>query len=185
MKQLANIVTVSRAPLGIAIALLIQNPSVTILWVCIGLAVLAEITDFADGTIARKLNAVSSIGKALDPLCDSLYRLSVFVGMTMAGWISLPLLFIFLFRDIIVAYARIFAAQNGVDIAARLSGKLKAIIQAVAQIAMLIAALLTAQNLNVDYSMYATILMYIAALVTFISGIDYAYHLTRVPKAKT
>jgi len=184
MKQLANIVTLSRAPFGIAIALLIQNPTVFNLWLCIGLAVLAEITDFADGTIARKLNAVSSIGKALDPLCDSLYRLSVFVGMAVAGWISLPLLFIFLFRDIIVAYTRIFAAQNGVDVAARLSGKLKATIQAAAQIVMLIAALLTAKNLNVDYSMAAKVLMYIAAFVTFISGIDYAYNLTRVPNKK-
>ncbi len=179
MKQLANLVTISRAPIGIAVALLIQNPTPTNLWICLGLVIVAEITDFADGTIARKMNAVSAIGKALDPLCDSLYRLSVFVGMTMAGWISLPLLFIFLFRDIIVAYARIFAAQNNVDVAARLSGKLKAIFQGVAQIGMITAALLSAVKLGVNYKMIADALMYLAALVTFVSAIDYAYNLTK------
>ena len=181
MKQLANIVTLSRAPIGVAIALLIQNPSKTNLMICLGLAILAEMTDFMDGTIARKLNAVSAIGKALDPLCDSLYRLSVFVGMAVAGWISLPLLFIFLFRDIIVAYSRIFAAQNGIDVAARMSGKLKAIVQAVAQIGVIVWALYTVDKLNIGHDMIPKVLMYIAGLVTFISGIDYAYNLTKKP----
>ena len=181
MKHLANIVTVSRAPIGVAIALLIQNPSKTNLVLCLVLAVIAEMTDFLDGTIARKLNAVSAIGKALDPLCDSLYRAAVFMGMAVAGWMSLPLLFIFIFRDTIVSYARIFAAQAGVDVAARISGKLKAILQAVAQIGVLVIAYLSVDNLNIAGHHLAQILIYVAAAVTFYSAIDYAYNLTKNP----
>lgn len=176
MKHLANMVTASRAPLGIAIALLIQNPTKENLLICIVLAILAESTDFFDGTIARATNSVSAIGKALDPLCDSLYRSAVFIGFTMVGWMSLPLLFIFVFRDIIVAYSRIFAAQANKDVAARSSGKIKAVFQAAAQIGVLGYAFLKFGEIDVATNMVTQGLIIAAAIITFISMIDYVYH---------
>jgi len=176
MKHLANLITISRAPLGIAIALLLQNPTYSNLVLCIILAVLAESTDFIDGTVARATNSVSAIGKALDPLCDSLYRLSVFIGFTMAGWMTLPLLFVFVFRDIIVAYSRIFAAQAQKDVAARVSGKVKAVFQGVAQIGVLAYAVFTYDKMDIATNMLTQGLLWAAAAVTFFSMIDYTYH---------
>jgi len=176
MKHLANLVTASRAPLGIAIALLLQNPTKSNIILCIVLAIVAESTDFLDGTIARATNSVSAIGKALDPLCDSLYRVSVFIGFTIAGWMALPLLFIFVFRDIIVAYSRIFAAQNNKDVAARVSGKIKAVFQGVAQIGVLAYAALNIEKMDVATNIVPQGLLYAAAAITFYSLIDYSYH---------
>jgi CDP-diacylglycerol--glycerol-3-phosphate 3-phosphatidyltransferase len=167
MKHLANLVTISRAPLGIAIALLLQNPTYSNLILCIVLAVLAEATDFIDGTIARATNSVSAIGKALDPLC---------IGFTMAGWMVLPLLFVFVFRDIIVAYSRIFAAQAQKDVAARVSGKIKAVFQGVAQIGVLAYAVFTYDKMDIGTNILTQGLLISAAAVTFISMIDYTYH---------
>jgi len=103
----------------------------------------------------------------LDPMCDSLYRLSVFMAFAAAGWIPLWMVFPFMFRDIIVSYARIMAASRGAQIGARLSGKIKAVIQGGAQIGIIGAHML---NLSDGISMA---LIWLAMAITLYSLVDY------------
>lgn len=97
-------------------------------------AVVFEITDLLDGYIARSYDQISSIGKLIDPMADSISRFSVFLAFITENsvrtdpWPVLLVAMIF-YRDAIVAYIRIFAASTGVVLAARLSGKLKAVVQ--------------------------------------------------------
>ncbi|PHS23020.1 MAG: CDP-diacylglycerol--glycerol-3-phosphate 3-phosphatidyltransferase [Robiginitomaculum sp.] len=133
-----NILTLSRVVLGFGIYYLLTTGS-PLLWLVVALAIVSEVSDVLDGALARKMGLSSGLGQALDPLCDSLYRLTVFMAFAAAGWMPLWLVFPFLFRDIIVSYARIMAASRGVSIGARLSGKIKAVIQGVVQIAVVLA----------------------------------------------
>ncbi|MFW5923488.1 MAG: CDP-alcohol phosphatidyltransferase family protein [Planctomycetota bacterium] len=97
-------------------------------------AVTFEVTDLLDGYIARSYDQVSSIGKLIDPMADSISRFSVFLAFVTENsvrdhpWPVLLAAVIF-YRDAIVAYTRIFSASTGVVLAARLSGKLKAVMQ--------------------------------------------------------
>ncbi len=169
---LPNIVTLLRVVLGFGIYYLLATGS-PLLWAVLVLAIVSELSDVLDGALARKMGLSSGLGQALDPLCDSLYRLTVFMAFSAAGWMPLWLVFPFLFRDIIVSYARIMAASRGVSIGARLSGKVKAVVQGVAQIGVIIAHILG----QVDTISLA--LIGFAALVTVYSLVDYVQGFSR------
>jgi len=167
-----NTLTVSRVLLGLVIYWMLANDATSWAVILVVLAIFGEITDLADGFLARKFNMSSELGAALDPLCDSLYRLTVFLGFAAAGWIPLWLILPFAFRDIIVSYARIAAAGRGVSVGARWSGKFKAVIQGLVQIAVLI---LFAMGLGTQWSIW---LVGIAAIVTLYSLVDYVLGFT-------
>ena len=97
------------------------------LWMYLSLAVfiLASITDYIDGQIARKKNQVSDFGKFLDPLADKLLTIA---AMTMfCEWGMLPAwaFMIILAREFSVTGLRLIAVGNGTVIAAGWSGKVK------------------------------------------------------------
>lgn len=164
---LPNVLTVTRVVFGLVMfGMMTDNPAHWAWWL-IGLAVLGEITDLADGFLARKFGMASDLGAALDPLCDSLYRLTVFLGFAAAGWIPFWMVLIFAYRDIIVSYARIAAASRGSKVGARWSGKIKAVVQGAAQIAVLVLFALGALN------GWAFWLVGVAALMTLYSLFDY------------
>jgi CDP-diacylglycerol--glycerol-3-phosphate 3-phosphatidyltransferase len=153
-------------------------PFVVLPYVLIGIAILSEVSDLLDGLIARKKNQVTNLGKVLDPMADSIFRLSVFFSFTQ-GVIQLPLVLVLLFfyRDSVISTLRILCALKGVALAARMSGKIKAVIQAVC--AFFILLLMIPYSLG--YIELATLqdLSFYAALVTVVytlcSGLEYIY----------
>ena len=97
------------------------------LWMYLALAVfiLASITDFIDGEIARKLNQVSDFGKFLDPLADKLLTIAAMVMFTQWGRMPAWALMIVLTREFAVTGLRLVAVGKGKVIAAGWSGKVK------------------------------------------------------------
>ena len=95
------------------------------MYVSLGVFILASITDYIDGEIARKYNQVSDFGKFLDPLADKLLTIA---AMTMfCEWGSFPAwaLMIVLTREFAVTGLRLVAVGKGKVIAAGWSGKVK------------------------------------------------------------
>ena len=95
------------------------------MWLALGVFVLASLTDYIDGQIARKCNQVSDFGKFLDPLADKLLTIA---AMTMfCEWGAFPAwaLMIVLTREFAVTGLRLVAVGNGTVIAAGWSGKVK------------------------------------------------------------
>jgi CDP-diacylglycerol--glycerol-3-phosphate 3-phosphatidyltransferase len=99
----------------------------------------SELSDLFDGILARKRGQVTELGKIVDPMADSIFRITVFLAFTQ-GIIQLPLLAvcIFLYRDAIISTLRTVCALRGVALAARLSGKIKAIFIALVALSILI-----------------------------------------------
>jgi CDP-diacylglycerol--glycerol-3-phosphate 3-phosphatidyltransferase len=142
------------------------------------LVVICELSDLFDGILARKKNQVTDLGKILDPMADSIFRLSVFMTFTQ-GLIKLPLLLVlvFFYRDSIISTLRTVCALRGVALAARFSGKVKAVVQAGA--AILILVLMIPYSLGLinlallrEVSFYT---MLVTAVYTVFSGIEYVY----------
>jgi CDP-diacylglycerol--glycerol-3-phosphate 3-phosphatidyltransferase len=96
--------------------------------------ILIEVSDLLDGHAARSLNQESELGKVLDPFADSLSRLTYFVAFAGSGILPLWILLILIYRDISVAYIRVMVSTRQVLMPARLSGKVKAWVYAVAGI---------------------------------------------------
>ena len=95
------------------------------MWVSFAIFVVASLTDFIDGHIARKYNQVSDFGKFLDPLADKL--LTIACMCMLCEWSMMPAwaLMIVLTREFAVTGLRLVAVQNGTVIAAGWSGKVK------------------------------------------------------------
>eukprot|EP01026_Neomeris_dumetosa_P076191 TRINITY_DN81572_c0_g1_i1.p4 TRINITY_DN81572_c0_g1~~TRINITY_DN81572_c0_g1_i1.p4 ORF type:complete len:141 (-),score=21.11 TRINITY_DN81572_c0_g1_i1:20-442(-) len=74
---LANAISVSRIIGGPLVVLALSFGTATGAWVALAVMVLAEISDMADGHVARRSGTVDRVGKILDPLADSLYRATV------------------------------------------------------------------------------------------------------------
>ena len=136
---------------------------------------IASITDFLDGYIARSRNLVTSFGKFADPLADKILVFSIMAmfllnnsGLLPKGpLVPLWVYVIMLIREFAVSGVRMVAAKEGVAIAAGKTGKLKTLVTMIAIIVLFLSGLH-------DAVIYAgQVLIYIACLLTIISGVEY------------
>jgi len=97
-----------------------------------GIFVIMEMTDLLDGKIARKTGAVTDFGKFFDPFADSFSRLTYFFAFTVTGFFPGWVFLLVLYRDITVSFIRLLAMRKNVVISAKRSGKIKAVIYAIA-----------------------------------------------------
>jgi CDP-diacylglycerol--glycerol-3-phosphate 3-phosphatidyltransferase len=153
-------------------------PLLILPYILLSIVTVLELTDIFDGHIARKTNQVTTLGKILDPMADSIVRLSVLLTFTQ-GLIKLPVLLtlLFVFREIIISTLRTLCALNGHALAARLSGKLKAIIQAVAIIFILLMIIPYSLGYISLITLQVTSAWVIGATAfyTILSGLEYLY----------
>jgi len=122
------------------------NPN--FIWAAVGCGILIELSDMFDGMIARGRSEVTDFGKVFDPVADSVSRQTVFISFLMTGIIPLWLYLIFFYRDAFMQLLRIVCATNGIVLAARKSGKLKAVLQAIASFIVLAIVLCNMYDLS-------------------------------------
>lgn len=147
-------------------------------FVLITILLFAEISDLLDGFVARYANQVTELGKLLDPLADSMFRLSVFLTFTQ-GLVQLPLwlVLIFFYRDLMISTLRTICALRGVTLAARLSGKIKAVAQGIC--ALIIILMMIPYSLGMlELELFQEIAFYLVFATvsyTVFSGIEYFF----------
>jgi CDP-diacylglycerol---glycerol-3-phosphate 3-phosphatidyltransferase len=144
----------------------------------LGILLICELTDVVDGFLARKKNQVSDLGKIIDPMADTITHISVFFTFTQ-GMVSIPLLlvFILLYRELAISALRTLCALKGYALAARKSGKIKAISQAV--VCFLIVILMipyTMGLISLELLQCVSLLsLSLIALYTIVTLVDYFY----------
>ena len=124
----------------------------------------AAITDYFDGKIARKYNMITNLGKLIDPLADKLLVISAMVVFTKYDRLSLWIVLIIIFRELLITGLRSIVAAEGVVIAAEILGKWKTTTQMIALTIMIL--LPTSGIVN-------NILMIIPLVLTIQSGVEY------------
>ena len=138
-------------------------------WIALALFILASLTDFVDGRIARKYNLVTNFGKFMDPLADKLLVGAALVALVemerIPGWIVI----VIISREFIISGFRLIAADSNVVIAASYWGKFKTVFQMV-MVCLMIANLGTVW---VWMRWLTDICMWIALALTVISLVDY------------
>ncbi|OGN56507.1 MAG: CDP-diacylglycerol--glycerol-3-phosphate 3-phosphatidyltransferase [Chlamydiae bacterium RIFCSPHIGHO2_12_FULL_44_59] len=168
-----------REKLGVSLVLL-PYIMLFLLFIC-------ECSDVLDGMLARRRNEVTDLGKVLDPMADSITHISLFLTFTQ-GVVALPLIlvFIFLYRDMLITTLRTLCALRGVALAARFSGKMKAVLQAIVIFFILLLMIPYSKGwitlaLFQQMSLFA---VSVAAFYTVVSIVDYIYanwaHIKRV-----
>jgi len=144
------------------------------------IVILSELTDLFDGIAARRRKEVTDFGKLLDPLADSVSRLTIFLCMAVEfavgsdNRIAMYLVLFLLWRDSLVSTLRTVCAHRGVVVAARWSGKVKAVVQAVVIFAILGLRVIFGDRAteNEPFWIYHSLLA-VASIVTVWSLYDY------------
>lgn len=91
--------------------------------------VIASITDFFDGYIARAFDQITTMGKILDPLADKMLTLAGFLGLIMLDRANAWAIYLILTREFFITGLRVAAVSEGKDVAASLMGKIKTVVQ--------------------------------------------------------
>ncbi len=123
--------------------------------------VIASVTDFFDGFIARKWDQMTKLGSILDPLADKMLVLAGFIGLLVMGRAGAFAVFIILSREFFITGLRVVAVSEGKAVASTMAGKVKTVVQMIA-IGFLI--------MNWPF---ATTILWIAVGLTLYSGYEY------------
>ena len=157
--------------------LVYQNNNLIFKSLAIFMVVGFMITDFLDGYLARKMGEVSTLGKYLDPFSDKISNMTIFLCFMASGYASVWMVALIYFRESSVETLRTLAANQGIVIPARQSGKWKTGIQGAGILTILVGALDPWQTLIPNWSDVWEVLphtvMAIITAATVISGIDY------------
>ena len=170
-----NVLTVLRilmVPVLVA-ALLRESPNGDVL--AAGVFALASVTDYADGYLARRSDAISTFGKLMDPIADKLLILAALLALVSLQRVQAWVAVVILGREFAVTASRMAATQQGVVVSAAMWGKVKTCVQ-VACVFFLIA---------IDGSpVWLDVLVYATVAVTLASGVDYFIGLRRQLRAQ-
>lgn len=135
------------------------------------LFIVAAVTDFIDGNLARSRNIVTDTGKMLDAIADKVLVNSVLIIFSANGFISPIVAVIYIFRDEVVNALKMHSAKKGIVVAASSMGKIKTF------------SMMTGLSLMFFYNLpfeligvnVAEFLIYFATIMSVVSGIEYYY----------
>lgn len=137
--------------------------------------IIASITDFVDGKLARQNNQVTTFGKLCDPLADKMLTTAALLAFMDMEICNIWIVMIILTREFLVTSFRLVASAQGVVIAANIWGKLKTVSQMVVSIAIMLAIhFVNAYSLDfATFALVSNVLLGITALLTVVSGVKY------------
>lgn len=146
--------------------------------------IVASLTDQLDGHIARSRNQITNFGKFMDPLADKLLVTAALIALVELHLIPSWAAVIIIAREFAVSGLRTVAASEGTVIAASWWGKIKTVTQMIAILLLLFkvnivsiqninSTLFTGSFYNTFFNYVPTIALYIAVIMTIVSGIDY------------
>ena len=186
-----NILTMVRifcTPLVIALFLIDIPLGIGVL-VALGIYILACVTDFLDGYIARKYNLITDFGKFMDQIADKALTTSAMILVLLAtsitaSWLAVLMVLIVVLRDTLISGIRMVAANKGIVIAADIFGKIKSFFLDVASMVLMLYHGLTLcldngckayiGKMPIEYiRCFGLALMIIGTVLTIVSCVNY------------
>lgn len=176
-KSIPNILTVLRIVLAVVCTYFAIQGDQTSLTISLVLFVVASITDFFDGYLARKWKTESNFGKITDPIADKVLILGVLFSFSMQDVVPLLFTMIIAFREILLTVIRLILAPKKVVIASVSSGKLKTASQITALILIYLFMIFIKplQEIvglkNIQWTIYGLLLFVVG--ITVYSGVEF------------
>lgn len=132
--------------------------------------IIASITDFFDGYIARKKNIVTVFGSFLDPIADKFLVISALIMLQALNRVNALVVLILVLREMYITALRLLAMEKGISVPVGTLGKWKTAIQMVGIPMMMINHTL----LGIDLALVGNIALYVATLFSIYSAIEYS-----------
>ncbi|MCI0443529.1 CDP-diacylglycerol--glycerol-3-phosphate 3-phosphatidyltransferase [bacterium] len=137
--------------------------------------VIAALTDYLDGYIARKRNQVTDVGKLLDPIADKLLITSAFISLVELNLAPAWMVVIIVGREFAVSGIRSIAASQGYVMPANALGKLKTVCQV-----LTIVVLIVADTYIEPWERFGRFLLWVTVAISLVSAVNYLWIFLRV-----
>ncbi len=180
LNNLPNQLTASRFVMALILFVFIE---LQWWWACLGLFILATITDWLDGYLARKQGLTSTLGRNLDPLVDKVLVCGAYIFLLPMGkddhWLYAWMVTVVVSRELVITGLRSFMENIGAEFGADWLGKIKMVLQCAAMIGIfLVLAFYEAFGRN-DFTNFLAlirdVLIYAMLASTLFSGIQYLW----------
>jgi len=149
------------------------------LWGCLIVTILSEVSDLADGFLARRWKQVSTFGKLMDPYADSIFRVAAMLCFAAPPdqWYPLWMPILLFWRDVGTSIVRMFGMEHGIVVAAKFWGKMKAVAQGTLIISLLVVAISCdgSEFLDSGFRRSATIMMAIVVAIAWLGLFTYIW----------
>jgi len=178
--NLATQITLFRVAVVPFIIILLSFPNRITCSIACFLFIIASISDFLDGYVARNSGLVTSLGKFLDPLADKLLICSILIQLSALGWIPAWISIVIIARELAITGLRAVAADNNIVMAADKYGKLKTGFQ----IAAIIPLTLNYPFFGIPFHELGILILYVAVFFTLFSGANYIRSFFSLTKEK-
>ncbi len=165
--NLPNALTLSRILIVPVLVVVLLTKTSGWQFIGLGLFLVASLTDFLDGFLARRRKQVTSLGKLLDPAADKILTSAAFISLVGLGLAPAWMVVVVVAREFAVSSLRSLAAAQDVVLAASFAGKVKTTTQIVAISLLIISGRLGA------FDVLAPVSLWVALAATLYSGIEY------------
>ncbi len=166
--------TLVRILLTFAVMALVFMPGVSAKAAALLLFLLASLTDWLDGYLARRWNQRSALGALLDPIADKVLILGTLLAFVQLRMVPAWMVLIIIVRELLITGVRLFAASRRIILAAAMEGKHKTVSQVIAVVAVLV--LLLVRELGTAGETIATLegivlgCLWLTVILTVVSG---------------
>lgn len=165
--NLPNALTLSRILIVPVLVVVLLTKTSGWQFIGLGLFLVASLTDFLDGFLARRRKQVTALGKLLDPAADKILTSAAFISLVGLGLAPAWMVVVVVAREFAVSSLRSLAAAQDVVLAASFAGKVKTTTQIVA-----ISLLIISDRLGA-FDVLAPVSLWVALAATLYSGIEY------------
>ena len=194
--NLPNQITAARLLLAVLFFVLmcrftVQDPDNTIMYACLGIFIIACVTDWLDGYIARRTNQVTALGRVLDPFVDKVLVCGAFIffaggdfadtaGHNVTG-VAPWMVVVIIARELLVTGLRGYSESQGRPFGADGLGKAKTVTQMVAaSVIMLAVAQGDSGDARTFLAVTSRVLLWGTIAITSYSGLNYLYKARQV-----
>ncbi len=181
--NLPNVLTIARILLIPVFILVFISPTPERSLAAAAVFLIAAVTDFLDGYLARRRSQVTRLGRLLDPIADKLLVLSGLILLVQFGRVAAWVAIVIIARELAVTGVRALAASEGVILSAETTGKYKMIAQVVAILLLILDESLAPMGLNPHLA--GTAVLYLALALGLVSGWKYVVSYWRQGSSKT
>lgn len=178
--NLPNKITLSRIGLTFIFMFLLFCRGVWAKYLALFTFLIASLTDYLDGYIARKRNLENNFGRLMDPIADKILILAAFLAFVEMKIIPAWMVIVIIFRELVITGLRINAATRGRILSASLAGKHKTVSQMTAIIAILVSLIIKESVREpwgpvweLWFKRSVFYLMLITVILTLVSGLSY------------
>ncbi|MBD3264308.1 MAG: CDP-diacylglycerol--glycerol-3-phosphate 3-phosphatidyltransferase [Candidatus Omnitrophica bacterium] len=176
--NISNKLTILRIVLTfICIGLILKNDLAGLCWAAL-VFLLASLTDFLDGFLARRKKLTSDFGRLMDPIADKILIVGVFCAFLQLGVINAWMVSLIMLREFIVTGMRLYGLNKGIVLEAKKLGKHKTFSQIIGICVIFFTLILSkflpsSRGVYFLYHRFIPIIMWYIVIITLFSGIYY------------